>query len=180
ASNAALRYKPTGAGGAAPAMPQGAARQGVSDDLRREAAALGLAAEQQAVFDEAMAAIQARQQARQAAPAATSGNGAGFGGPRGGGAPSGAMASQIRQRMMQRYREDFAAFRETLDASQAQRWDAAVANLVGATRTTVYRLEGGRAVPVLVRVGATDGTTTELSGGLEAGDLLVTGERAAR
>ena len=180
ASNAALRYKPTGAGGAAPAMPQGAARQGVSDDLRREAAALGLAAEQQAVFDEAMAAIQARQQARQAAPAATSGNGAGFGGPRGGGAPSGAMASQIRQRMMQRYREDFAAFRETLDASQAQRWDAAVANLVGATRATVYRLEGGRAVPVLVRVGATDGTTTELSGGLEAGDLLVTGERAAR
>ena len=82
--------------------------------------------------------------------------------------------------MLQRYREDFAAFRETLDATQAQRWDAAVANLVGATRATVYRLEDGRPVPVMVRVGATDGTATEVSGGLQAGDLLVTGERASR
>lgn len=178
-SNAALRYKPTGAEGAAPAMPQGGARAGVADDLRREALALELSDAQRAALEESMAAIEARQQARQAAPAAA-GNGGGAGAGRGSRPPAGAMASQIRQRMLQRYREDFAEFRETLDDAQARRWDAAVANLVGATRATVYRLEGGRPVPVMVRVGATDGTATELSGGIQAGDLLITGERAAR
>ncbi|MGY1459709.1 efflux RND transporter periplasmic adaptor subunit [Luteimonas sp. A534] len=181
-SNAALRYKPTSAGGAVPAAARGGARNGVTDDLRREAGALGLAAQQQAAFDEAIAAIQARQQAREAAAPAGGGPAGGpmFGGSRGGGAPSGAMASQIRQRMLQRYRDDFAAFRASLDDGQAQRWDAAVASLVGATRATVYRLSGGKPEPVMVRVGATDGTATEVSGGLQAGDVLVTGERAAR
>jgi HlyD family secretion protein len=180
-SNAALRYKPTSADGAAPAMPQGGARSGVADDLRREAAALGLTAQQQAVFDEAIASVQARQQARQAAPA---GNGAArgpmLGGPRVVVAGGGAMPPQVRQRMLQRYREDFAAFRASLDEGQSRRWDAAVANLVGARRATVYRLAAGKPEPVTVRVGATDGTATEVSGGLQAGDLLVTGERAAR
>ena len=154
----------------------------MTEDLRREAAALELSGAQQAAFDEALAAIQARQQARQAAPAGAQGGarrGPGFG-PAGGGQPPAAMAAQIRQRMLQRYREDFAAFRATLDASQAGRWDAAVARLVGATRTTVYRLSGGRPEPVVVRVGASDGTMTEISGGVRAGDVLVTGERAAR
>ena len=70
--------------------------------------------------------------------------------------------------------------RATLDDGQVRRWDAAVANLVGATRVTVYRLAGGQPEPVMVRVGATDGTATEISGGVQEGDLLVTGERAAR
>src|SRR5690606_41764177 len=110
-SNAALRYTPTGAEGAAPTMPQGGARGGVTDDLRREAVALELSTDQQVAFDEAVTAIQARQTARQAAPAARNGGGGGFGQSRGG-APSGAMASQIRQRMLQRFREDFAGFRD--------------------------------------------------------------------
>lgn len=180
-SNAALRYKPTAAEGASPAMPAGGARGGVTGDLRREAAALELLPAQQAAFDEAVAAVEARQQARRAAPPAGTNGGPGPGVTvvRGGG-PSGAMASQLRQRMLQRYREDFATFRASLDETQAQRWDAAVAGLVGATRTVVYRLADGRPEPVMVRVGATDGTATEVSGSLQAGDLLVTGERAAR
>ena len=43
---------------------------------------------------------------------------------------------------------------------------------------TVYRLENGQPVPVQVRVGASDGTSTEIAGAVKAGDLLVTGERA--
>lgn len=178
ASNAALRYKPTGLEGPA-AAPAGGARSGMSEDLRREAAALDLDTAQQAAFDEAMAAVEARQQARRAAAPAGNGNG-GFTAPRGGGAPPAAMAAQIRQRMLQRWREDFAAFRDTLRPEQAQRWDAAVAALAGATRATVYRLSGGQPEPVMVRVGATDGTATELSGALSPGDLLITGERAPR
>lgn len=179
-SNAALRYKPTSAEGPVAAASGRGARAGVTDDLRREAAALALAPAQQAAFDEAIAAIQARQEARQAAPAAPSGGGPGFGPRGGGGAPSAAMSSQIRQRMLQRYRDDFAGFRASLDEDQARRWDAAVASLVGATRTTVYRLSAGGPEPVMVRVGASDGTMTEISGGVQAGDVLVTGERAAR
>ena len=179
-SNAALRYKPTSAEGPVAAASGRGARAGVTDDLRREAAALALAPAQQAAFDEAIVAIQARQEARQAAPAAANGGGPGFGPRGGGGAPSAAMSSQIRQRMLQRYREDFAGFRASLDEDQARRWDAAVASLVGATRTTVYRLSNGSPEPVMVRVGASDGTMTEISGGVQAGDLLVTGERAAR
>ena len=177
-SNAALRYKPTATATGASAAPARGTGAGMTDDLRREAAALQLDAAQQAAFDEAAAAVQARQQARAAAPRSGQG-GPGFG-PQGGGAPSSAMASQLRQRMLQRYREDFAAFRATLDDDQARRWDSTVANLVGATRATVYRLAAGQPEPVMVRVGATDGTATEISGGVQEGDLLVTGERAAR
>ena len=179
-SNAALRYKPTSAEGPVAMAPDRGARAGVTDDLRREAAALELAPAQQAAFDEAIAAIQARQEARRAAPAEQNGGGPGFGPRGGGGAPSAAMSSQIRQRMLQRYRDDFAGFRASLDEGQARRWDAAVASLVGATRTTVYRLSAGGPEPVMVRVGASDGTMTEISGGVQAGDVLVTGERAAR
>ena len=177
APNAALRYRPTGAEAPAAAAPRGA-RTGITGDLRREAVALGLSDAQQAAFDEALAAIEARQQARQGAAAGT-GGGPGAG-PRGGGAPPAAMAAQMRQRMLQRYREDFAGFRATLDDDQAAGWDSALAALVGATRATVYRLAGGRPEPVTVRVGASDGTMTEISGDLQAGDVLVTGERAAR
>ncbi|MBJ7576131.1 efflux RND transporter periplasmic adaptor subunit [Luteimonas sp. MC1828] len=188
-SNAALRYKPTGAEGAAAAMPPGGARNGVSADLARVAADLGLAPAQQAAFDEALAAVQARQVARQAAPRpGAAGAGGGQGGGQGGGprmvvmSAGGAAgaASQMRQRMLQRFREDFAGFRGSLDESQAARWDAALSSLVGATRATVYKLVDGSPQPVLVRVGASDGTDTELSGALEAGDLLVTGERPAK
>ena len=44
---------------------------------------------------------------------------------------------------------------------------------------TVYRLEDGKPVPVLVRLGASDCSSTEISGNVKEGDLLVTGERAA-
>src|SRR5690606_42077981 len=118
---AALRTRRTGAGGAAPARPPGGARNGVVEDLRREAAALGLDARQQAALDEAMAAIEARQRARQAAPAAGAGQ-RGPGGPMGGmrGPAGGAtgMPPQVRQRMAQRFKEDFAGFRATLRSEE--------------------------------------------------------------
>ncbi|MBB1473856.1 efflux RND transporter periplasmic adaptor subunit [Luteimonas sp. MC1782] len=184
-SNAALRYKPTGAEGAAAAMPPGGARNGVASDLAGVSGGLDLTPPQQAAFDAALAAVQARQAARQAAPRAGGAGGGPGGGPRmvamsGGGGGGAGAAAQVRQRMLQRFREDFAAFRGSLDDSQAARWDAALTALVGATRATVYKLVDGSPQPVLVRVGASDGTDTELSGALDAGDLLVTGERPAK
>ena len=85
----------------------------------------------------------------------------------------------MRQRMLERFQQNFAGFLASLDDAQRQAVQRQLAGLAGARRVTVYRLENGQPVPVQVRVGASDGTDTEVSGGgLEAGDLLVTGERA--
>lgn len=185
-SNAALRYKPAAAEGdaAQTAGPRGGREGGgLTEDLARSAATLGLAPAQQAAFDAGVAAIEARQAARQAAPVPAAGGATMFGGgPRGsrggGGGGSGAQA-QMRQRMLQRYQQDFAAFRADLDQAQRNRWDAAVAAVVGATRAPLHTLVDGVPTRVMVRVGASDGSDTEVSGAIAEGDVVVTGERAA-
>jgi HlyD family secretion protein len=184
-ANAALRYKPANEDdAAAAAAPQGGARgggSGVIDDLSHTAAGLGLDAKQQAAFDAAAAAIQQRQAARQAAPRPQGntlfGGGRGFGG--GGGGGGGQMQAQMRQRMVDRMQQDFGQFRASLTDAQRGQWDAAVSALVGATRVAVYKLVDGKPQKTMVRLGASDGTDTEISGDVKAGDQLVTGERAA-
>lgn len=188
-SNAALRYKPTDntvGGFGAPAQRQQAqpsgqprAGGGLADDLARTAAELKLDASQQAAFDTALAEVRQRQEARRTGQQ----GGGGFGPPgmmaAGGGNNAGNVQAQIRQRMAARMKEDFAAFRATLDAAQQKQWDAALGALVNAKRSALYKLVDGKPQPVMVRIGASDGTSTEVSGGgLQAGDEIVTGERA--
>src|SRR5690606_3498585 len=178
-ANAALRYKPADNGAQAPARvasPRGGS--GMLDDLARTAADLGLDPAQQQAFDTASEGMRQRQAARQAAPR-PQGNSMFGGGPRmGGGGGGGAMQAQVRQRMLDRFQQDFAAFRDTLSDAQRKQWDAAVASLVGATRAPIYKLVDGQPQPVMVRIGASDGTSTEISGDIQAGDEVVTGERA--
>ncbi|MFC3813655.1 efflux RND transporter periplasmic adaptor subunit [Lysobacter sp. GCM10012299] len=195
-SNAALRFKPADdAAGATAAAPQ-AGRQGggsgVIDDLTRTAATLGLNASQQAAFDAAVASVRERQAARQAQAAQAGGGNRLFGGGGGGrgpggggpvvvGAGSGAgnMQAQMRQRMADRFREDFAEFRSGLDDAQKAKWDGALSALLNAMRAPLYRLTAGKPEMLMVRIGASDGSSTEVSGGgLKQGDLIVTGERA--
>jgi len=188
-ANAALRYKPAsavaGGFGAPPPRPAAQAGQarpggGLDDDLARVAAGLGLDPQQQAAFDAALKAQRERQEARRA------GNGGqgGFGPPPGmmmpgNNANAAAIQAQVRQRMAARMKEDFAAFRDSLDEAQRKQWDAALAALVNAKRSTLYKLVGGKPQPVMVRIGASDGSSTEVSGGgLAEGDLVITGERS--
>ena len=186
-ANAALRYKPASEDGAAQAQlaPQRGGGAGVIDDLTRTAAALGLDAAQQTAFDAAVAVQRERQAARQAAPQ-TGGNRVFGGGPGGGGlrivggSSGGDMQAQIRQRMAQRFQQDFAAFRATLDEAKRAKWDAAITALVGAKRAPLYKLVDGKPQQIMARIGASDGTSTEVSGDLKAGDLVITGERAAQ
>ena len=189
-ANAALRYKPaedataTASGAQAMAARGGGGGAGIADDLARTAAGLKLDAVQQAAFDSAVAAIKQRQAARQAAPQQQGGNslfGGRGGGPRnGGGNAGGQMQAQMRQRMVERYQQDFAAFRSSLGDAQRKQWDQAVAALIGATRVAVYKLVDGQPQRTMVRIGASDGTDTEVSGDIRAGDEIVTGERAAQ
>lgn len=181
--NAALRFRPPDeavAGPAEDAAPRGGGA--IIDDLARAAADLDLDAGQQAAFDAALAAQRARAGAR-TAPSAAGGNGGGarmFGGgrggagarPQGGGEPGGAM----RQRMLERFGQQFSEFRATLDPERQARWDAAIAQLLGARRAPLYRLRGdGRLDAVMVRVGASDGSWTEVAGAVEGGDEVVVG-----
>ncbi len=184
-SNAALRYKPTGEAATATAAaqaPQGGQNRGggIGDDLARVAGALQLKPDQQAAFDAALTALRERQAARMAQAqqrgASMFGGAPRPGGNAGGG--SGAMQAQMRQRMAERMQQDFAPFRATLDEQQRQRWDGELRTLLGAKRAPVYKLVNGKPDMVQVRVGASDGTSTEVSGAVKEGDVVVVGERA--
>ena len=184
-SNAALRYQPTGEAATAAAAaqaPQGGQNRGggIGDDLARVAGSLQLKPDQQAAFDAALTALRERQAARMAQAqqrgASMFGGAPRPGGNAGGG--SGAMQAQMRQRMAERMQQDFAPFRATLDDTQKQRWDAELRALLGAKRAPIYTLVNGKPEMVQVRIGASDGTSTEVSGAVKEGDVVVVGERA--
>lgn len=197
-ANAALRYKPSeeetkammAAAGESGPPGAGGQRGGMSDELPALAAKLKLSAPQQAAFDQALAEMKERQAERmQAARSAASqqqGNrvmgGGGGGGMRVvtmGGAAAGAMQAQMRNRMRDRFQQQFAAFRATLDESQRAQWDGAVDGLINARRAPLYLLVDGKPKMAMVRVGASDGTATEVSGSIKQGDVVITGARAA-
>ena len=190
-ANAALRFKPTDQGAAgmpAGGAPAGGLRGGTGmiDDLAAFVATMQLTSEQQAAFDADAGAARARQEEMRKAMEAAVQNaqraGGGAGGPSGmvvqRGGQGGNAGGQMRQRMLERFQQNFARFLATLDDAQRQAVQQQLASLAGARRVTVYRLESGRPVPVQVRLGASDGSSTEVSGGVKEGDLLVTGERA--
>ncbi|UOV06415.1 efflux RND transporter periplasmic adaptor subunit [Pseudoxanthomonas sp. F37] len=185
-SNAALRYKPTGEAAnatAAAQAPQGGQGRGggIGEDLARVAGTLQLKPDQQAAFDAALTALRERQAARMAQAQQRSGASMFGAGPRPGGnagGGGGAMQAQMRQRMAERMQQDFAPFRATLDDTQKQRWDAELRALLGAKRAPIYALVNGKPEMVQVRIGASDGTSTEVSGAVKEGDVVVVGERA--
>jgi HlyD family secretion protein len=192
APNAALRFKPAeddtaSASQSAPGRGAG----GMATDLPRIAQALALKPAQQSSFDAALAQMRERMAAR-AAPT-PSGNGGGsvlFGGGRPGGGPAGGssrtpgtggMDGAMRQRMQERFNQQFTAFRASLDEAQRQRWDGEVAALVSARRAPLYKLVEGKPQATIVRVGASDGSNTEISGDVREGDVVIVGtERAAQ
>lgn len=173
-SNAALRYQPSEGAGRA-GIRQGGAGSGMTDELRRVAGVLDLDGAQQAAFDQALEAIQARAHARQAA--APSGGPGMFGGMGRGGGRAG-MQAQVRQRLVARYQQDFAAFRDSLGAGQRERWDRELLALGNARFAPLFRLQGNAPEATMVRIGASDGSNTEIAGDIAEGDIVITGERA--
>jgi HlyD family secretion protein len=177
--NAALRYKPAEeAEGAAPAAQPARGSAQLTADLPAIAQRLQLDVRQRAAFDSAMAAMQARIAERTRTPATTPRTTSLFGGPapaRTGGGASGGNQGAMRQRMLERLNQQFAAFRATLTQQQQRRWDQDIAALASARRAPVYLLVDGKPRQVVVRVGASDGTDTEVSGDIRAGDKVIVG-----
>jgi HlyD family secretion protein len=200
--NAALRFRPAeeSNGGGPPGMgggrnpaagasgggaPGGA---GMLDNLVKIAAGLHLDASQQAAFDAATEKMRARaeqmrQRMQQQASGQSSGGGVAgsfgggraFGGGQGGGQRNG-QGGDRAGRGAERMKQNFAAFRATLDAKQQAQWDAELAALSSGKRAPVYKLVDGKPAQVVLRVGASDGTRTEVLGGdLKEGDQVIVG-----
>jgi HlyD family secretion protein len=192
-ANAALRFKPAEgsplaalqASGPGQGPPAGGA--GMSEDLQALAASMNLKPEQQTAFDAALEQMKQRQAERMAqAPAARGQQGGNrmFGGgpPRTGGNRGGdaSMQAQMRARMRDRFNQQFAAFRDTLDDGQRATWDGARDAQLTAKRVTIYKLVDGKPQVVMARLGASDGSSTEISGrDIAEGDLVIAGERSA-
>lgn len=192
-ANAALRYKPSdedasaqAQGGQATGGGRGGA--GMTDDIVKVAAGLELKPEQQAAFDAAVAEMKKRnaermQQMQQQSAQQGGGSklfGGGMGGPqRGNGGGNAQQQAQMRARMRDRFQQQFAAFTATLDESQKAKWDAALNDLMNARRAPIYLLVDGKPQRTMVRLGATDGSNTEVSGGVKEGDLAITGQQSA-
>lgn len=179
--NAAMRFKPPTDPTAAPEPPQ---RGGMSEELPKIAAGLKLEPAQQAAFDDALAKMRERIAARSAAPpqGAQGGGSALFGRFPGGGNAQparGNASGAMRQRMLERFNQQFGDFRASLREDQRSAWDAAIVALVSARRAPVYVLVDGQPKAVTVRVGASDGNSTEIEGDLKAGDEVVVGVQTA-
>ncbi|KFN49267.1 efflux RND transporter periplasmic adaptor subunit [Arenimonas composti] len=176
--NAALRFTPPEdvAAAAGQAGGTGGGRGGMMQDLPRIAAELQLNADQQAAFDAAMAQLRERAASRQAPPSSSAPGG--MGGMRGPGGPGAGGPSQeaMRARMAEAMNRNFAPFRATLSPDQQQRWDAALRAQATARRGLLWVLENGRLKPAPVRLGASDGTVTEVDGAVEEGTRVVTGQ----
>ena len=138
------------------------------------------------LLDTALEQMQQRQAARSAAPQnGQSGGSSMFGGrgpgmPRMGGAPDANMQAQMRARMRERFSQQFAGFIATLDEDQRKTWNAAMEAQLSAKRVTLYKLVDGKPQAVMARLGASDGSTTEVSGrNIAEGDQIISGERSA-
>ena len=187
-SNAALRFKPADDAqpGAQATAPQ-ARGGGMAGELPKLAQLLSLQPAQQAAFDDALAQMRERMAARMAPSAGQQGSGGsvlfgrGPGGPSGGGNANaaGGASGAMRQRMQERFNQQFAAFRATLDEARKAKWDSGVSALVSARRAPVYKLVDGKPQPVVVRIGVSDGTSTEVSGDVRAGDAIIVGANRA-
>lgn len=177
--NAALRFHPDDGATSDAGSTGRRMGGGMVDALVPIASGLQLTAAQQSAFDAAVVAMRERFAARRAPAQAAQGN-ALFGRAPGGGGQQrqggiGGNDPAMRQRMQQRFEQQFGAFRATLDPDQRARWDAAVTALLSARRAPLYRLVDGKPQQVTVRVGASDGTSTEISGPVHEGDLVIVG-----
>ena len=187
--NAALRFHPADTGSGASASTARAGGGRLTDALPQIAAQLHLDTSQQAAFDQALTALRERAKAQRASRnSAPSPTGAtlfgrpqaanGQAGTGNNGAGSGGTASA--QRTIARIVQQFADFRAALSPDRQQSWDAALQGLAVQKYATLYRLVNGSAQAVDVRIGASDGSTTEIyAGALAAGDQVIIGTAAA-
>ena len=162
----------------------------LTDALPQIATQLHLDASQQAAFDQALVAMAERAKAQRTKRDSAGGQSSagaslfgrppgGQGGQQGNGQAGARGGPQNAQRMLARVAQQFADFRTTLRPDQQQTWDAALQSLAAQKRATLYKLVNGQALPINVRTGASDGSFTEVSGGIAQGYKVIVGTASA-
>ena len=178
--NAALRFKPSEGSPLADLQAAGPGRRRnraiaaratpTAGDLQDLAGTLGLDAGQKAAFDAALEQMRQRQAERMAqttpshqaaAACSAAGRASGLAAAPPDASDAGADA---RARMRDRFNQQFAAFVATLDDAQKTKWNAALEAQLSAKRVTIYKLADGKPEATTVRLGASDSSSTEVSG----------------
>jgi len=183
-ASAALRYKPVDAGNSQAGVQESSTQGGgLANDLAAAAGMMQLSGEQRAALDAALEQLRARRQAMRVRSVP---QGMSAGGP-----PPGAritfvqngggdVQALIRQRTLERMQQEFSGFTDLLDEVQKQQWNRALSAALNATRTTIYRLKDNQPEAVSVRIGASDGSRTEITGAIAEGDAIITGAPVRR
>jgi HlyD family secretion protein len=92
-----------------------------------------------------------------------------------GGAAQGGGGDRSR-RLAERMKKTFEGFRASLRPEQQARWDAELLAMTSGKRAPVYKLVNAKPEQVTIRIGASDGSRTEIIGdGLAEGDLVIIG-----
>ena len=71
---------------------------------------------------------------------------------------------------------NFVEFRASLSDEQQTTWDAELRAISTARRGTLWKLVDGQPQSVAVRLGASDGTVTEVNGDIAEGDAVIIGQ----
>ena len=186
--SAALRFRPASAASANNGSPMGApaAERGmpsaeerakrmkaqldsVRDFLRQSKATPAVLAG----FEQAAENYQ--QQMQNMSQRTGTGAGAGAGAQSGQSSGAGQSAGNRSKRFAERFAKSFESVRAQLPAEQQTLWDQHIQSLFSAKRATVYVLEKGEPKAIEVRLGASDGSKTEVIGGLSEGLQVIVG-----
>ena len=107
------------------------------------------------------------------------GNGGSQGAPAGAGSGQPGGSGNGTRRFAERFAKAFEAVRAELTPAQQSQWDQQIQALFSAKRATVYVLEKGEPTALEIRLGASDGSRSEVIGGLRAGQQVITGSARA-
>ena len=186
--NAALRFRPASAAAAnagpsfgaptqatPPSMEERSKRMQAQLDAMRQF--LVQAKAEPAVLANYDAAAEAyKQQAtRMMQRFAQSGNAGAGAGQSGGTAPQGMSGGNGARRFADRFAKAFESVRAQLASELQSQLDQQIQALFNAKRATVYVLEKGEPVAVEIRLGVSDGSRSEVIGGLKNGQQIIVG-----
>ncbi|MFZ9347690.1 MAG: efflux RND transporter periplasmic adaptor subunit [Arenimonas sp.] len=186
--NAALRFRPASAAASAgpsfgaptqaapPSMEERSKRMQAQLDAMRQF--LVQAKAEPAVLASYDASVEAyKQQAARMMQRFAQGGNAGAGtGQSGGAAPQGmGGGGNGARRFADRFAKAFESVRAQLSPELQGQWDQQIQALFNAKRATVYVLEKGEPVAVEIRLGVSDGSRSEVIGGLKNGQQVIVG-----
>lgn len=191
--NAALRFRPASAAASTgpsfgaptqatpPSMEERSKRMQAQLDAMRQFLVQSKAEPAVLASFDASAEAYKQQAARMMQRFAQGGNAGATSGLSGGAAPQGMTGGgNGTRRFADRFAKAFESVRAQLSPELQTQWDQQIQALFNAKRATVYVLEKGEPVAVEVRLGVSDGSRSEVIGGLKNGQQVIVGSARSK